>query len=324
MVQWMVWKESAAVVALMATLAAAWPVSAQPSSGPAQTQAPAQPTQVKTDGPAGAPAVADEKGPNAGRVSLLLGVDWASAYYFRGIVNEQSGGNNVQPYAELGFTLLDRVGPLTSLVVAPGIWNNWHYGGGTLDPPSDPKFWYEVDLYVQLTATWWEVLSTSVAYTYSISPNRSYTSYADVAVRVRLSDAIWLGPFALNPSIVFDFETKGEALPADGTKGIYMGIGLAPGYTFFEGSSSPLNLSLPLTFGFSVKDYYTVNGQNQTFGYFSAGPVITLPLKFVPAPFGSWALKAGVQFLKLNSNLKFVNGNDGFVPIGSVGLSLIY
>ena len=33
MVQWMVWKESAAVVALIATFAAAWPVSAQPSSG---------------------------------------------------------------------------------------------------------------------------------------------------------------------------------------------------------------------------------------------------------------------------------------------------
>jgi hypothetical protein len=29
-----------------------------------------------------------------------------------------------------------------------------------------------------------------------------------------------------------------------------------------------------------------------------------------------------VQFLKLNSNLKTVNFNDSFVPIGSVGLSL--
>ena len=110
--------------------------------------------------------MADEKGPNAGRVSLLLGVDWASAYYFRGIVNEESGGKR-PALCRGGFTLLDHVGPLTSLVVSPGIWNNWHYGGGALDPPSDPKFWYEVDLYVQLTATWWEVLSTSVAYTYS-------------------------------------------------------------------------------------------------------------------------------------------------------------
>lgn len=320
MPQWLVWRESATAAALVATLAAACPVSAEPSW--AQTRA--QPTEGQTEGPSAAPAAAEAKGPSADRVSLLLGVDWASAYYFRGIVNEQSGGNNVQPYAELGFTLMDHVGPLTSLVIAPGMWNNWHYGGGALVPPNDPKFWYEIDLYVQLFATWWEVLSTSVAYTYATSPNGSFTSYADVAARVWLSDANWLGPFALNPSIVFDFEMKGEALEADGKRGIYMGIGLTPGHTFFGNSSFPLRLSLPLTFGFSVKNYYTVNGHDQTFGYFSGGPVITLPLKFVPAPFGSWALKAGVRFLKLNSNLKSVNGNDGFVPIGSVGLSLLY
>lgn len=53
-------------------------------------------------------------------------------------------------------------------------------------------------------------------------------------------------------------------------------------------------------------------------------PLLAMPLKFIPSSFGSWALKAGVQFLKLNSNLRLVNGNDGFVPIGSVGLSLTY
>jgi hypothetical protein len=31
-----------------------------------------------------------------------------------------------------------------------------------------------------------------------------------------------------------------------------------------------------------------------------------------------------VQFLVLNSNLKAVNFNDNFVPIGSVGLQLTY
>jgi hypothetical protein len=31
-----------------------------------------------------------------------------------------------------------------------------------------------------------------------------------------------------------------------------------------------------------------------------------------------------VQFLVLNSNLSTVNGNNNFVPIGSVGLSLTY
>ncbi len=90
---------------------------------------------------------APEAAPNTGRVSLTLGADWASAYYFRGIATTQNGGNNVQPYGEIGFRLLENMGPLTSLHVSPGVWNNWHYGGGLLVEPSDPKFWTEADIY---------------------------------------------------------------------------------------------------------------------------------------------------------------------------------
>jgi hypothetical protein len=297
-----------------------------PAQKPEPTPSPAQPTQVQTEGPAAPGAPAPEAAPNTGRVSLTLGADWASAYYFRGIATTQNGGNNVQPYGEIGFRLLENMGPLTSLTASPGVWNNWHYGGGLLVEPSDPDFWTEADLYFKLNAVWWEVLSTSVTYTYYTSPNNTFTSYSDVGLGFALSDSKWLGAFALNPSILFAFETTGEALvhPGNPSKGIYMGIGLAPGYTFFAESSFPVNISAPMTFGFSLKDYYTVNNVNQTFGYFSGGPLITMPLKFIPNTFGDWSLKAGVQFLVLNSNLKAINTNDGFVPIGSVGLSLTY
>jgi hypothetical protein len=271
-------------------------------------------------------AAGDAESPNTGRVSLGLGADWASAYYFRGIANVQNGGSNVQPYAEVGLKLLDSVGPLTALTLAPGIWNNFQYGEeGRLVEPSDPRFWFESDLYLKLSATWAEVFTTGVTYTYYTSPNDSFSTYADVGLSLSLNDAKWLGAFALNPSLLFAFETKGEALAsADGNKGIYMGLGLAPGYTFFADSAVPLTVSLPLTFGFSVKDYYTVDGKNQTFGYFSGGPLFTLPLKVIPAAFGTWSLRAGVQFLVLNSNLKTVNTDDGFVPIGTVGVAMTY
>ena len=140
-----------------------------PAQTPAPAQAPAQQTDVQTQGPAANPAV-EGKGPNTGRVSLLFGADWASAYYFRGIVNEQNGGNNAPPYAEIGFKLLKNVGPLSALVLAPGTWNNGHYGGGTAVEASDPKFGYESD--PRLTATWWEVFPTGVTYTYCTSPER--------------------------------------------------------------------------------------------------------------------------------------------------------
>jgi hypothetical protein len=287
----------------------------------------AQQTDLQTQGPTAQEALAGEdKEPNTGRLSLNLGADWASAYYFRGIANVQNGGSNVQPYAEIGFKLLDNVGPLSALVIAPGIWNNFQYGeDGRLIEPSDPRFWFESDLYLKLSATWWDVLTTGVTYTYYTSPNDSFTTYADVGLGFSLNDSKWFGAFALNPSLLFAFETKGEALVSgDGDKGIYMGISLAPSYTVYEAPSLSFNVSAPMTFGFSVKDYYTVDGKNQTFGYFSGGPLFTFGLKFIPASFGNWALKAGVQFLVLNSNLQTINTGDSFVPIGSVGVAMTY
>jgi hypothetical protein len=308
MTGWRRWRAAVVALALTGALATPGPASAQsPIPPPAQTEvqqaqapppapSPAQPTQVQTEGPAAPAAATPEAAPNTGRVSLTLGADWASAYYFRGIATTQNGGNNVQPYGEIGFRILENKGPLTSLTASPGIWNNWHWGGGLLVEPADPDFWTEADLYFKLNAVWWEVLSTSVTYTYYTSPNDTFTSYSDVGLGFALSDAKWLGGVALNPSLLLAFETTGEALVADGKKGIYMGIGLAPGYTFFAESSFPVNLSAPMTFGFSLKDYYTVNGVNQTFGFFSGGPLITLPLKFIASTLGNWSLKAGVQF----------------------------
>ena len=280
--------------------------------------------QAQVPGTAVAPE-AEDKPPNSGRISLLLGADWASAYYFRGIAGVQNGGSNVQPYAEVGFKLLENQGPLTALTFAPGIWNNFQYGDdGRLVEPSDPRFWFESDLYLKLSATWWDSLTTAVTYTYYTSPNDSFSTYADVGVSVGLNDSKWFGDFALNPSLLVAFETKGEALAsANGKKGIYMGLGLAPGYTFFTDASTPLTVSLPLTFGFSLKDYYTVDG-GQTFGYFSGGPLLTAPLTFIPPAYGNWSLRAGVQLLWLNTNLETVNTGDNFVPIGSIGVAMTY
>jgi len=45
------------------------------------------------------------------------------------------------------------------------------------------------------------------------------------------------GAFALNPSILFAFETTGRSARGDGKKGIYMQLGFAPGYTFLAESA---------------------------------------------------------------------------------------
>jgi hypothetical protein len=274
----------------------------------------------------GAAANAQEQGPNTGRISLNAGVDFPTRYYFRGILQENQDVI-IQPFADITFKLYESKGPLSTLSLTLGTWNSFHGGPTGMEGKAtvDPKMWYEADAFATLTTTWFEDLTAALTYTAYMSPNDAFRTVQEMALSLSYNDAKWLGAFALNPSILFAFETTGEALVSpDGKKGIYMGIGLAPGYTFFADSSFPVNVSAPMTFGFSLKDYYTVNGQNQTFGYFSGGPLITMPLKFIPSTFGNWSLKAGVQFLVLNSNLKAVNTNDSFVPIGSVGLSLTY
>src|SRR4029453_15121795 len=239
--EWRRWIAEGAGLARAGPLAAPGPGPAHASPpAPAQTAvqqaqaptpSPAQPAPGQTPGTAAPTAPTEPPGPNTGAISLTGGTDWASAYYFRGIATTQNGGNNVQPYAEIGFRLLENMGPLTSLSVAPGIWTNLHTGGGLLVPPSDPKGWTETDFYFKVSATWWEGLTPSAPFTFFLCPNNTFTTYSDIGLGFSLNDSKWLGAFALNPSILFAFETPGEGLVADRKKGIYVQIGLAPGYT---------------------------------------------------------------------------------------------
>jgi hypothetical protein len=45
---------------------------------------------------------------------------------------------------------------------------------------------------------------------------------------------------------------------------------------------------------------------------------------FIPSSFGSWQLKAGVNFLCVNGNLKDVNSRDRNEVIGSIGIAFTY
>lgn len=208
------------------------------------------------------------------------------------------------------------------LTLAGGNWNDFRTGADT----GSPKWWFEANLYGRLSALWWNVLTTAVTYTYYDSPNDSLDTKSDATVNFSLDDSTWLGAFALQPSLTFAFQTHGQFVASADDDGIFMALGLAPGYTFFKESKLPVNLSVPLTFGFSLRHYYTLpGGEDDTWGYFQFGPVLTAPLNFIPKTFGQWTLKAGVEFLELGNNLKQINGlSDSFQTVGRVGLSMTY
>ena len=307
------WQAASAALALSVALGAA-PAFAQTTPAPTPPAAPA---------PEAKPAE-EAKGPNTGRVSINAGVDWTTAYFFRGI-KQETEDLILQPYGEVSFKLVENAGALTSLSLTPGIWNSIQTGPTSESPiASDPKVWYEFDGYVRLSAVLWEDLTTYALYTAYTSPSGAFGTVQEIAFGVGYNDAKLLGPFALNPSFLVAFELDGQA-DAGADKGIYAQIGIAPGYTFLADSPYPIAVSVPLAVGLSLSDYYEFGtGSDDTFGYFSGGVTATVPLAFIPPGFGKWLIKGGVQVLYLGDNLKTINDGDRTQVIGTVGLVFTY
>ena len=273
------------------------------------------------------PALAQEpaKGPNTGRISLTAGADGTSDYYFRGIVQESEADFILQPYGELTFKLIENAGPLTGMGLTFGTWNSLHWGPTGLDGPHEsPKIWYETDLYTKLSLTVFEDLTASAIYTAYISPNGFFDTVQELAFGLAYNDSKILGPFALNPSVLLAFELDGQA-DAGASRGTYLQIGLAPGVTLFDKSPAPLTLSFPFTVGLSLDDYYEFGtGDDDTFGYLSAGVAASVPLAFIPASFGAWQFKASVVTLFLGDNLRRINNRDDVEFIGTAGIAFTY
>lgn len=297
-------------------------------AGPARAQAPAGPPPAEPAAP-GAPASSAPAGPNTGRIALSAGIDVPTDYYFRGIVQETED-YILQPYGELTFKLVERAGPLSNLGLTFGLWNSLHGGptgveGGAGGVESaDPKIWYEADFYARLAATWWDNLTTALIYTAYMSPNDRFRTVQELALSLGYNDAGLLGPFALNPSLLVGFELAGQA-DAGRHRGVYLQLGVAPGLTLLEKTRTPVTLTVPLLVGLSLSEYYEFGtGRDSTFGYFSGGVSATMGLGFVPAAYGSWSVKAGVNVLTLGDNLRRVNRGDDVEVIGSVGLAFTY
>jgi hypothetical protein len=266
-----------------------------------------------------------DKGPNTGRISISAGTDVTTDYYFRGIIQE-TRDYIVQPYGELTFKLWDGVPAFSDLALTFGTWNSLHGGPtGIRGDGNDPKVWYESDFYTKVGWTMFEDVSASVIYTAYMSPNSSFSTVQELAFGLGYDDSKLLGPFALNPSLLLAFEVKGQADAGD-HKGVYLQLGLAPSYTVNPTSAYPVTLSLPLVVGLSLDDYYEFGtGRDSTFGYFQGGVALAVPLAFIPASFGAWQLKAGVNVLHLGHNLRDVNKDrDRNEIIGLVGIAFTY
>src|SRR5262245_6791522 len=261
-------------------------------------------------------------GPNSGSIQFSLGMDFTTAYFFRGILQERDGFI-WQPYGEVNVPFyVDEGAALSKATFFIGNWNSVQ-SKKTLQSGSGPSNWYESDIY---TGFKFSVLDTVefkpfyIAYTY---PGGAFNTVQEMDLGAALNDAQWRDKFALNPSALVAWEIDNTAL---GTKeGSYAEVNIRPQATVWDDETYPVSLALPMTVGMSISDYYeSPSGRNQGFGYYKGGLIASVPLGFVPEEYGAWSISAGPSVYVFNSNLKNYNkGNNPWV-VGTVSLTMSY
>jgi hypothetical protein len=253
--------------------------------------------------------------PNPGALTLTAGIDFANAYFFRGIFQDDTGVV-MWPYGDLGFALFSGDGALKSVGVNIGTWNSLHTGDAGLDGPSG-ELWYESDFYSTLALGFGKGVALGVTYTAYNSPNGGFGTVKELSFKVSVDDSGALGKFSVKPYVVLAQELDGQA-DGGANEGTYLELGIGPGY-----SAARATFTVPVKVGLSLGDYYEGLDGDETFGFFSIGGVVTVPFTSTPTRFGSWNIHGGVEFLMLGDRNEAVFGDSSHV-IGSIGIGLSY
>jgi hypothetical protein len=288
----------------------------------AQEQDPAQVAQntatVATAAAAPAPAATQPapEEPAPKRVTTTAGLDFASAYMFRGIYQEDRG-LIVPPFVDVGVQLYQGDGALSSITANGGIWNSLHSGPSGNDGRGSP--WYEADYYGAVTFTLgrWKPGALFTSYT---SPNDAFRTVHEIAAVLAYDDSG--SRFPLSPKATLAFELKGQA-DGGAKQGTYLELSARPTVKLIDLQRYPVSLAIPLKVGLSVRNYYEGPAVGEHFGYFDTGLIASVPLAFMPAG-TSWEVHGGVDFLWLGDNLRLLNRTDSTKPVGILGLSVTY
>ena len=277
--------------------------------------------QARPDGQSGtniAPAAAQPapEEPAAKRVTTTAGLDFASAYMFRGIYQEDRGVI-VPPFVDVGVLVYEGDGALSSVNVNGGIWNSLHSGPSGNSGKGSP--WYEADYYGAVTFTFgkWKPGALFTSYT---SPNDAFRSVHEIAGVLAYDDSA--SAFPLSPKMTLAFELDGQADGGE-KQGTYLELGVRPVVKIIDAARYPLSLAVPVKLGLSVRDYYEGPTGSNNFGYFDTGLIASVPLAFMPSR-TAWEVHGGVDILWLGDNLRLLNGSDRVKPVGILGLSVTY
>ncbi len=280
------------VAGLSGILAA--PAAAQSDSASASMPAQGMP-------PAATPSPAPEASAPARRLTVTTGVDFTSAYLFRGI-RQHSGGTIAQPYADLGIAL------------APGVSANVG-GWDSIHSTAPAGNWYESDYYASVTFTAGKV-KPGVLYTSYTSPADSFATVKELAGVVAFDDSA--SPFPLSPKVVLAFELGNGSADGGLNKGTYLELGVRPTVKL----APKLTLAIPVKIGLSVNHYYEGPTGDNNFGYFDTGFQLSVPV--ISGKGGALEAHGGMDFYRLGDNPTLLNDGDAFKPVGLIGFTFTY
>jgi hypothetical protein len=236
--------------------------------------------------------------PASAQVKVTGGVDFPTLYYFRGFRQEVDPALTVQPYVDVGGTLMSGDGAVKSASLNLGSWNSIHTGSNK--DAFDGAF-YESDFYATLGLAFSQMAlaTTYTAYTY---PAPDFDTIHEIAFK-GTSTHKW-APYGL---IAFEF--------AEDNPGTYLELGVGPSFPLSGGAT----LAVPIRAAFDLKDYYTIDGDK--FGYFAAGGTVTIPR-------GKWSIKLLADVYVFGDTLEAANFDDdgdtsqvGFVGLAGIGFS---
>ncbi len=278
-------------------------------AAPALAQPDAETTAETTPAP--------EAQASADRLHVSLDLTYTSQYFFRGLVQE-TDGLIIQPSIEIGVDLYEADN--WSLAGSVGMWNSFHdEKTGSTDPDDFVATWYEADFYAGLSLTI-DRVTAGLTFTTYASPNDAFTHIDELALTLALDDTGWFGPIAFAPYATVAVELSGQA-DGGANRGTFLALGIEPSHTYENSPVGELTVSLPIEAGFSLDDYYENAGNDESFGYFTAGIAASVALPF-PDGYGDWSLHAGLDFLLLGDATEAINTNDDSEWIFHAGIGV--
>jgi len=246
-----------------------------------------------------------------------FGVTFTSEYISRGIVL-QDKGVIAQPYLDLYFKLYQGDGFINSVSAQLSFWSDIGSNHSSSPVGSTTPDWYEFDWMPGMSVVFAKNFTLTVQYFEFDSPADAFSTARSINANLAYDDSGLLGPFALHPHFTVLWELGAPGFAGLGPKGWYYEVGIAPSYTFLKSSKYPITLAAPFTLGLGDSRFYAGNN----FGYFSTGPVVSVPLAFIPSGYGSWTLSAAYTYYYEGTTVRAVSAsraNSRNVFSGSLG-----